>query len=288
MTDTPFPGTTLLPVLRPHVWDAGKGTLRVPLIRTKEELENNPWVSFAYSTDDKLYTVTKESLKAHKQKGSDLVLEALNNLQALEFEWEIAARRADGTAMVLTCTHEYACESVLLPEHLTEAQSMLGCHEVALAIPVAGHLIAQSAHPTDRAELDHLMDWSHRNYLQSEGRSITPNLVTAGMGNITSMLCNPLTDQRLTAQELALKPLLYETEEQVLAFSVEKEPVPLWELERLSTILHEQKMADGRPIQRLEVVAKDEVQAQRISRVLDRLDVIVCIASGDRRVPFAN
>ena len=153
MTDTPFPGTTLLPVLRPQVWDAGKGALRVPLIRTKEELQNNPWVSFAYSTDDKLYTVTRESLKAHSQKGSDLVLEALKNLQALDFEWEIASRRADGSAMVLTCTHEYACESVLLPEHLTEAQSILGCHEVALAIPVAGHLIAQSAHPADRAEL---------------------------------------------------------------------------------------------------------------------------------------
>ena len=68
MSRNPFPGANLLPILRPQQWRGGESALRTRLIRTDEMLQHNLWVSFAYTTDDKLYTVTKESLKAHQQK----------------------------------------------------------------------------------------------------------------------------------------------------------------------------------------------------------------------------
>ena len=150
MAIQPFPDATLLPVLRPFNWEGGRDALRTQLIRTEEPLQHNLWISFAYSETSKLYTVTKDSLKAHGQKGKDIVLEALANLETLDLEWEISARRHDGTAQVLTCTHEFASESMLLPDHLVEAQSILESQEIVLAAPVAGHLIAQTAHPLHR------------------------------------------------------------------------------------------------------------------------------------------
>ena len=197
MAINPFPDATLLPILRPFKWDGGKDALRSKLIRTEEELQHNLWVSFAYNETSKLYTVTKDSLKVHGQQGKELVLEALANLESLEFEWEISSRRPDGTAQVLTCEHEFAAESILLPDHLLEAQSILSAQEIVLAIPVAGHLIAQTAHPMHRNELDQLMLWAHDNYMSAEGRTLTPNLITARMGQIHSMYCNPLTDQKV-------------------------------------------------------------------------------------------
>ena len=98
MAINPFPDATLLPVLRPQKWDGGEPALRSKLIRTEEPLQHNLWVSFAYSTESKLYTVTKDSLSAHGQTGKAVVMEALKNLDEQNFEWEISSRRADGSA----------------------------------------------------------------------------------------------------------------------------------------------------------------------------------------------
>lgn len=288
MATPPLPADALFPILRPQTWSSGAVALRTKLIRTEEDLPNNVWISFAYSTEDKLYTVTKDSLKAHQQKGEDIVLKALENLSTLPFEWEITSRRADGSVAVLTCTHEFAAESILLPEHLVEAQSILGAHEIALALPVAGCLIAQTAHPSHRNELDQLMTWAHENYIGAEGRTLTPNLVTAQMGQIRSMYCNPLTDQKLNQETPSLLPIDYDEEQGLLTFKAEDSELSIWEIERLRTLLKTNLMADGRPVTAIRVVAKNPESALEVAQHLQHLPIEVCFLQGEEEVPFSN
>lgn len=288
MATPPLPADSLFPVLRPQTWTSGAVALRTKLIRTEEDLPHNLWVSFAYSTEDKLYTVTKDSLKAHQQKGEDIVLKALENLNTLSFEWQITSRRADGSAAVLTCIHEFAAESILLPEHLVEAQSILGVHEIALALPVAGCLIAQTAHPSHRNELDQLMTWAHENFNHAEGRTLTPNLLTAQMGQIRSMYCNPLTDQKLKQETPSLLPIDFNEEEGLLTFKAEDSELSIWEIERLRTLLKTNLMADGRTVSAVRVVAKSSDAAHEIAQHLQHLPIEVCFLLGEEEVPFSN
>ena len=288
MAINPFPDATLLPVLRPQKWDGGEPALRSKLIRTEEPLQHNLWVSFAYSTESKLYTVTKDSLSAHGQTGKAVVMEALKNLDEQNFEWEISSRRADGSAQVLTCTHEFASESILLPEHLVEAQSILNAQEIVLALPVAGSVIAQTAHPTHRSELDQLMLWAHDNYMNAEGRTLTPNLIASRLGQIHSMYCNPLTDQQLREESPALHPSDYNETTCVLTFRAESNDLSLWEIERLRNLLASRKMADGRPISAIRVKATDLTQAQSLTLHLQHLEVEILVSQGNEFVPFIN
>ena len=288
MATPPLPADALFPVLRPQSWTSGVVALRTKLIRTEEDLPHNLWISFAYSTEDKLYTVTKDSLKAHQQKGEDIVLKALENLNTLPFEWEITSRRADGSAAVLTCTHEFAAESILLPEHLVEAQSILGVHEIALALPVAGCLIAQTAHPSHRNELDQLMTWAHENYNGAEGRTLTPNLITAQMGQIRSMYCNPLTDQKLKEDTPSLLPIEFNEAHGLLTFKAENAELSIWEIDRLRTLLKTNKMADGREVSAIRVIAKTSAEAHEVAQHLQHLPIEVCYLQGEEEVPFSN
>ena len=288
MAIDPFPEATLLPVLRPQSWRGGESALRSKLIRTDEPMQHNLWISFAYNTETKLYTVTKESLKAHSQKSKDIVMEALQNLQNQGFEWEIHTRRGDGSAQVLSCTHEFAAESILLPDHLLEAQSILGVHEIAIALPVAGLIIVQAAHSANRHDLDQLMLWAHENYMQAEGRTLTPNLITAQMGQIRSMYCNPLTDQNLNAEQPVLLPSEYDAENQRVVFRATSAELPLWEIERIKTLLKSQELADGRPVKHVRVVASDPSKAHTIALHLQHLSVEIWVSQGDDSVPFSN
>ena len=288
MAINPFPEATLLPVLRPFNWQGGQDALRTKLIRTDEELQHNLWISFAYSETSKLYTVTKDSLKAHGQKGKEIVVEALENLEKLGLEWQISARRHDGTAQVLTCEHEFASESILLPDHLLEAQSILGCQEIVLAVPVAGTVIAQTANPVHRNELDQLMLWAHDNYMGAEGRTLTPNLITAQMGQIRSMYCNPLTDQKLQDEKPSLLPNHYDEETKRITFRTETADIALWEIERLRDLLQHKEMADGRPVLAVRVMAPSEVIAMKVALHLQHLNVEIFIESGNESVPLSN
>lgn len=288
MATNPFPDAILLPILRADIWKGGESALRSKLIRTEEPLQGNLWVSFAYSTESKLYSITKDSLNANKQKPDEVVLEALQNLETLDFEWEITSRRVDGSASVLTCNHEFAAESILLPQHLIDAQSILGTHEITLALPIAGCVIAQTAHPSHRNELDQLMTWAHEMFSKNEGRTLTPNLVTAQMGQIRSMYCNPLTDQKLQNETPSLIPVQYDEETQMLTFKADSPEISIWEIDRLRTLLKTQFMADGRHVTHIRVVAENALCAQEVALHLQHLNVEVCVIQGEEEVPFSN
>jgi hypothetical protein len=288
VVSSPFPGATLLPVLRSQPWEAGKTALRSLLIRTEDELNHNLWVSFAYSEPSKLYTVTRESLTAHNQSGEALVMEAFDNLGGLGFEWEITSRRPDGTASVLTTTHEFAAESILVPDHLIEAQSILGAQQIAIAIPVAGLAIVQTANPVHRHELDQLMVWAHQTFMNAEGRTLTPNLVVAEMGKIQSMYCNPMSDTQLRDEAPSLHPEAYDEDQNTLAFRATSADLSLWEVQRLRDLLDKKELADGRPLKGLRVIAADLAQGQALSLHLSHLGIEVVIADDKGWVPFSN
>ena len=124
--------------------------------------------------------------------------------------------------------------------------------------------------------------------MSAEGRTLTPNLITARMGQIHSMYCNPLTDQKLHDATPNLLPKEYDEKTKSITFQAEHPEIELWEIERLRDLLKHQQMADGRPVLTVRVVAPNETIAMGLALHLQHLNVEIFVESGNESVPLSN
>jgi len=290
-----IPGTLLLPILRSSKWKDAHLAFCTPLIQARETVTHNPWLSFAHDSGTQLFTITRKSLPEEEKTKDEIVLEALQNLAQRALEWEISARRADGTAMVLTCRDERAAEAILVPGHMEEAQSILGANEIVAAIPVSGIMIVQTAHPQDPSELSALIHWAQDNFQAETDAPLTPHLITVQMGTITGMLCNEPNPARRSPERQAprLLPHRYDESTRTLLFQAmlgPQETIPPWEVQRLRERIDAKQMVDGRVVDQFEVVCSESAIAQRASDALRHLDVLISIGEPDanERLPFLS